>query len=564
MQSTSIDPGSGPRNARAGPGFGDRFRHLRHCLGWRLVIFLAASLVVLLGASNWVSMRLHRQQLELQLEDRAVDIGETVLYSTRAAMLANDWPRLEEDLANLARSDRVLAVRLIRTDGKVGVSTEVGDVGTEFPENGFACDPCHRSETPRTPVTVRGGLHLYRRDSDVPTLSLAMPILNEESCSEASCHAHQPSQSVLGVLDVQLSTHSIDEAITMQRARLVGLDALTLLLVCSAVGLLAWRLVHVPLQEVLAGTRRIGSGDLDESLREDRTGELGDLAVSFNEMAVQLRKARHDLQDWNQRLEDRVEAKSRELEQARDHMVFTEKMVSLGRLAAVVAHEINNPLAGILLSVRVMRRRLERYCPDLHAREEFDRSLAMVQRETARCGDIVRNLLFFSRQREPSLAEENLLEILNRSLRLIEHQADLSGIAIMVETEPGLAEVACDANQIQQACLVAIMNSIDAMPDGGELTVRLRDCGDDHVCIEICDTGCGIPGDLKLKVFEPFFSTKDEGKGTGLGLSVLYGIVQRHGGRVELESQEGMGTTVRISLPKVPDPVAFSHPETML
>ena len=244
-------------------------------------------------------------------------------------------------------------------------------------------------------------------------------------------------------------------------------------------------------------------------------------------------------------------------------MVFTEKMVSLGRLAAVVAHEINNPLAGILLSVRVLRRRLERYCPDPEVREEVDSSLAMVQRETARSGDIVRNLLFFSRQREPSLAEEDLREILKRSLKLIEHQADLSGIAVRMETEPGLAGVACDANQIQQACLVAIMNAIDAMPDGGELAVRLQDCGDDHACIEVSDTGCGIPSDLKLKVFEPFFSTKEEGKGTGLGLSVLYGIVQRHGGRVELESEEGMGTTVRLLLPKVPDPVAFSHPEAM-
>jgi two-component system NtrC family sensor kinase len=563
MRSPPTDPGSGPRHARAGPGIVDRIRHLRHCLGWRLVIFLAASLLVLLGASNWVSMRLHRQQLERQLEDRAVDIGETVLYSTRAAMLANDWPRLEEDLANLARSDRVLAVRLIRTDGKVGVSTESGDVGTEFPEDGFACDPCHRSETPRTPVTVRDGLHLYRRDADLPTLSLAMPILNEESCSVAACHAHEPSQAVLGVLDVELSTRSIDEAITMQRARLIGLDALTLLLVCSAVGLLAWRLVHVPLQEVLAGTRRIGSGDLEETLREDRAGELGDLAVSFNEMAVQLRKARQDLQDWNQRLEDRVEAKSRELEQARDHMIFTEKMVSLGRLAAVVAHEINNPLAGILLSVRVLRRRLERYVPDPDVRDEIDSSLAMVQRETARSGDIVRNLLFFSRQSEPSLAQEDLREVLKRSLKLIEHQADLSGIAVRMETEPGVGEVICDGNQIQQASLVAIMNAIDSMPDGGELAVRLRECADDHICIEISDTGCGIPADLKLKVFEPFFSTKEEGKGTGLGLSVLYGIVQRHAGRVELESEEGMGTTVRILLPKVPDPVAFSHPEVM-
>jgi two-component system NtrC family sensor kinase len=241
-------------------------------------------------------------------------------------------------------------------------------------------------------------------------------------------------------------------------------------------------------------------------------------------------------------------------------MVFTEKMASLGRLAAVVAHEINNPLAGILVSVKVLRRKLERLLPEEEGRA-IDASLEMVQRETARSGDVVRNLLFFSRQSEPSLASENLQRIVERSLELVAHQAELSNVATTVEAAGDLEDLDCDGNQIQQACMVAILNSIDAMPDGGEILVRLRDCRDEHVCIEIQDTGCGIPRGLQLKVFEPFFSTKAEGEGTGLGLSVLYGIVRRHGGRVELESEEGRGTLVRMRLPRRPDPAAFTNPE---
>jgi two-component system NtrC family sensor kinase len=553
------DPGHTPR---AGPRGAVVWHHVRRCLGWRLVFVLAGALVLLLGARDLLSMRMQRQQLERQLEDRAVDIGETVLSSTRAAMLANDWARLEEDLENVARLERVVAVRLIGTDGMVDVSTRDEELGELYAEDGFACEPCHTDAGGRRPeMVVRDGLHLYGRDVGDATLGLAMPIQNEASCSSAACHAHDPSQAVLGVLDVELSTRSIEEALAAQRTRLLGLDFLTLLLVCTVVGVLAWRVVHVPLQEFVAGTRRIGSGDLDHRLRENRIGELGDLAVSFNQMAVQLRRARQELEEFNQRLEDRVAQKSKELEQARDHMVFTEKMVSLGRLAAVVAHEINNPLAGILVSVRVLRRKLPRYCPDEKARTEIDDSLAMVQRETARCGDIVRNLLFFSRQREPSLAREDLREIVARALRLVDHQAELNGVTLSLDAPEDLAEVDCDANQIQQACLAAILNAIDAMPDGGELRVSIRECNGDETCIEIQDTGCGIAPELKLKVFEPFFSTKPEGEGTGLGLSVLYGIVQRHGGRVELDSQEGSGATVRIRLPRTPDPVAFSHPE---
>lgn len=549
------------RPARVFPRGTDRFRHVRHCLGWRLVFFLAALLLVLMGGRDWMAMRLQRQQMEDQLEGRAVDIGETVLSSTRAAMLANDWPRLEEDLANLARLDRVVAVRIITPDGLVSVSSEPADVGSIHGRDGLSCAPCHQVHEGGALMEARGGLHLYGRDLDQRRLGLAMPIRNESSCSSAACHAHDPSEAVLGVLDVELSTASIDAALATQRNRMILLDTIVLLVICGAVGLLAWRVVHRPLHDVLAGTRRIGSGDLDYRMREDGSGELGDLAVAFNRMASQLRGAREDLESWNRRLEERVEEKSRELEQARDHMLFTEKMASLGRLASVVAHEINNPLAGILVSVRVLRRRLEKVCPDPQLRSEVDASLEMVQRETARSGDIVRNLLFFSRQREPSLAPENLADVAGRALKLVDHQAELNGVVLHLEADPDLSEIDCDANQIQQACLVAILNAIDAMPDGGELRVRICECEQDEVCIEISDTGCGIPPDLQLKVFEPFFSTKLEGEGTGLGLSVLYGIVQRHGGRVELESEQGRGTRVRIRLPRAPDPVAFSHPE---
>ena len=561
MKQASPDHREDTSSARGDPRGGSRWDHVRRCLGWRLVFFLAASLVVLMGARDWISMRLHREQMESQLEDRASDIGETLLFSTRAAMLANDWPRLEEDLANAAQLERVVAVRIIGKDGVVGTSTDPDDIGSTYSLDEVACRNCHVGEAGSSVPLSAEGRHVYGIDVHEDVMSLAIPIPNEESCSSASCHAHDAGQTVLGVLDVELSTASIHSAMADQRNQLLLVDLFALLIICTAVGLLAWRIVHVPLHEVVAGTRRIGSGDLDYRLREDRFGELGDLARAFNLMSVQVRHAHQELEEWNQRLEERVEEKSRELEQARDHMVFTEKMASLGRLAAVVAHEINNPLAGILVSVRVLRRKLDRVLPDADARRDFDGSLEMIQRETARSGDIVRNLLFFSRQREPSLAPEKLREIAARSVELVSHQAELSGVDVSIESDPDLADLDCDSNQIQQACIVALLNAIDAMPDGGDLVVRLRDCRNEHVCIEVQDTGCGIPKDLQLKVFEPFFSTKAEGEGTGLGLSVLYGIVRRHGGRVELESEEGQGTLVRMRLPRQPDPVAFSHPE---
>ncbi|HKK69597.1 MAG TPA: ATP-binding protein, partial [Candidatus Krumholzibacteria bacterium] len=211
------------------------------------------------------------------------------------------------------------------------------------------------------------------------------------------------------------------------------------------------------------------------------------------------------------------------------------------------------PLAGILVSVKLVRRRLEKLIGDDEARAKTDDTLAMIERETARSGDIVRNLLMFSRQRELSMATEDLGEVQRRALRLVQHQADLQDVQVMLNVEDDLPEIECDGNQIQQACLAVMMNAIDAMPDGGELRVDVHRVDDEHLGVDIADTGIGIPEDVQLRIFEPFFTTKEEGKGTGLGLSVMYGIVQRHAGRVHVDSEVGRGTTIRIVLPLHPE-----------
>ena len=197
--------------------------------------------------------------------------------------------------------------------------------------------------------------------------------------------------------------------------------------------------------------------------------------------------------------------------------------------------------------------------PDDDDRAKTDDTLAMIERETARSGDIVRNLLTFSRQRELAMAPEDLGEIQRRALRLIQHQADLQGVATQLEVEDDLPPIECDANQIQQAVLATMINAIDAMEDGGELRVRVGREGDAHLFVAIEDTGMGIPEEVRLRIFEPFFTTKDEGQGTGLGLSVMYGIVQRHAGRVTVDSTVGQGTTMRIVLPLHPHESGRTH-----
>jgi two-component system NtrC family sensor kinase len=223
-------------------------------------------------------------------------------------------------------------------------------------------------------------------------------------------------------------------------------------------------------------------------------------------------------------------------------------MVSLGKLAATVAHEINNPLAGISTYARLLRKGLS---PDAKGQ----RALTMMEEEARRCGRIVRNLLLFSRDQGANLEEINLGELVDRDVMLVQHGADLGAVEIRIEIEEGLPPLYADRGQIQQLLLVLFMNAIEAMPDGGLLSLRAERGGEDEVVLTVSDTGCGIPPEQQSQVFEPFFTTKEEGKGVGLGLAVAYGIVERHGGRIQLDSVPGQGTTFTVYLPRMRAPV---------
>jgi two-component system NtrC family sensor kinase len=219
-----------------------------------------------------------------------------------------------------------------------------------------------------------------------------------------------------------------------------------------------------------------------------------------------------------------------------------EKMASLGKLAAVVAHELNNPLAGIRTYARLLRRQRG------GAADETGRILEVMESEAARCGDIVRNLLVFGRSSGGPFTPEDVPAILERCRLLLRHQAELLGLVLEVQAPSDLPRVVCDGAQIQQMVLALAMNACEATPAGGQVTLAARAGEEGGVVIEVRDTGTGIPEEHRARIFEPFFTTKPAGKGVGLGLSVVYGIVHRHGGTLDVRRNPGGGTVFSVAL----------------
>ena len=301
-----------------------------------------------------------------------------------------------------------------------------------------------------------------------------------------------------------------------------------------------------PLKRIVSVTRKVADGDLSQEVEVFSRDEMGYVASSFNQMVRRLKSAREELEQWGKQLEQKVEQRTHELRQARDQILRSERLAALGRLAAGVAHEMNNPLAGILLFTQSLLKKTE-------GEPSLQEDLKIIEQEIIRCSRIVRSLLDFARESKSEKIPTWLNNVIEHTLTLVENQADFHNIRISKDLDRKLPLIPLDANQIEQVLMNIILNAADAMPEGGTLTIKsMLNSRDDAAEIIIADSGCGIPKEMIDRIYDPFFTTKEQKKGTGLGLAVSYGIIKKHQGSILVESAVGTGTIFTIKLPLHP------------
>jgi two-component system NtrC family sensor kinase len=378
------------------------------------------------------------------------------------------------------------------------------------------------------------------------------PIRNESACSEAGCHAHPAERSVLGVLDVRMSLKAIDEnAQATQRSMILYAIVLAAAVTAIAVVFLT-STVLTPVRHLMRGAQAIAAGDLDHQIVESGTDEMGALAAAFNEMTASLKHEKEENRHWAETLEGRVREKTDELKAIHGQIVHIEKMASLGKLAATVAHELNNPLEAILTYAKLIGRRLRKDEASLEKNASTIEEVDLIARETDRCGSIVKNLLLFSRKNVGEFSLASVAQIVDKAASLVRHHCQMANVRFESRFAEREIALTCDQNQIQQALLALFVNAVEATPAGGAITVDVRREDTDEVVIEVGDTGSGILAEDLPHIFEPFYTTKKGGKGVGLGLSVVYGIVERHGGTIVARSAPGSGTVFTLRFPRLP------------
>lgn len=523
----------------------------RYSLSVRLLLPLVAIVATALAVHSVLSFRSTERQFIELVGTEAHRLAGVILRATHDRMLVDRQVDVQRTIEQLAEGGGVTRIRLYDGSGRIAQSTRADEVGERVTLAQQPCLSCHEGAGAATRRGVR--TDVVAQKSGPPVLQHLSVISNEASCASASCHRAASVQPVLGVLDVELSMEPLARALRTARWHTFWTMGVLILLSGSVSAVLIQRLVHRPVNELHRGTQRIARGDMDGRIEVRGRHELAELAEEFNRMAAEVKSARAEVTDWSRRLEDKVVEKTDELRRAQRQVVHMERMASLGKLAATVAHEINNPLSGILGTARLLERELADHDLPEEAAREMSEHLRLIAHECVRCGGIVRNLLLFARQSGGDMGPVDVNQVAERSLMLMRHHLEIHGIELRRELLASDTEVVGDGAQLEQALLALLVNAVEAMTgtEGGVLTFRIEG-GPEAVTFHVGDTGVGIHPDALPHIFEPFFSTKNQESGVGLGLAVLYGIVERHGGTVTVDSEPGRGTTFHVRVPRRP------------
>ncbi|HXD40074.1 MAG TPA: ATP-binding protein [Ramlibacter sp.] len=520
-------------------------------LKFKVTVYLTMVLVAVMMLFVLLLVQQERGEQLRTMVTHMAQLSQVIARSTRHAMLLDEPDIVDKIIEDIGKQEGIQRVRVLRKDGVIAHSNFPPEIGKRVDKEAEHCSACHVGDKVLNEIPNHKKWRTFDSADGQQMLGNMEVIRNEPSCSSASCHKHPASQSILGVVDITYSLGEINQTMKAHVVNMVAVSVGFILLISVSAGWLLHRMIYVPLADLEKGAKRLSSGNFDKPVPVRGEDEFGSLARSSNTMMAALKTSQQELKEWVHTLEEKVNERTQELRLAEAEVARGEKLASIGQLAAGIAHELNNPLTGVLTFTSLLRKKMPEGSLDA---EDLD----LVIRETKRCASIIRRLLDFAREKTPEKALVNLNGLIEETVRFVERSAALQQIEISMDLDPDLPPLYVDADLIKQVLMNILVNAQQAIEEHGRIFVqscvrerRFRLAGQPQPAVEIAitDNGCGIPKANLQRIFDPFFTSKEVGKGTGLGLSVSYGIVRSHGGEIEVESTEGEGTTFRIYLP---------------
>jgi signal transduction histidine kinase len=521
--------------------------------------FVAVVSLVIISSLIIISGYLIKRQNEIyhyELEKRGEALVTNLAYNSEYGVIIESTGDLENLIKGVAMAEDVIYVAIVSADGRV-----LAETGTNIRQNTTQINT-HLGATTNENDSLEN-LH-FRTDKGVEYIELRYPIRTQKQAVSredlgkvAGFDNTGTSYEKIGEVIINLGLENLKREISKSQTTSV---LLTLMVVVTAIIIMTAfvRVITRPIESLVEMAEKISKGDMSKKVEIIWQDEIGQLAESFNRMIESLNKSQEEVENYNRTLEEKIMERTKELEGAQTQLIQTEKMAAIGQLSAGVAHELNNPLGGILGYSQFALEKIEsKELSELTTKdiESYKRYLRDIETQSKRCKAIVQNLLRFSRTSQIiEFHELNINNVLEETLTFLDHQLMMNQITLRKVYDNNIPQLQGNLGQLQQVFTNIILNAMHASRPGSSISVGSRflpSLGEFSGAVEvtISDEGIGISEENVKKIFEPFFTTKEIGKGTGLGLSVSYGIIKEHGGEIKVKSKQGVGTTFSIILP---------------
>jgi two-component system NtrC family sensor kinase len=512
-----------------------KFRKSLRSLAGKLILTVGILMSVGSILFAYVLIQYQEQGMMENLTNYARFSANHIKSGIQYGMLTAQPDVIQRTVEVIRSVEEVLDIKIAKPDGTIAYASDTSDVGKKMALN------------LKTVEAMANAPQFIKGEGGKKVLELSTPIYNQPSCYTASCHFHPKDQKVLGVLFTRFSASKIESESRQHLLGMLGIGAISVGLFSVFLCVILYHFVSKPVALLEMGMKRLGKGDFDQPIEITTRDEMGLLAQTFNSMAQDIKRYRENMENWTKALQEEVDKKTAEIMKAQEQLIDAEKLASLGRMAAGIAHELNSPLTGIVTFAHLMRKRVEK-----ENRSQDTEDLDVIIEQANRCSKIIKGLLGFARKGAHEKIQINVNALLDGTLAMVRNQAKFHNIQLKIDLPETIPAVVADPNQLQQVFLNMLTNAVDAMNDVGIISIATRRISNNSkgfIEIEFTDTGPGIPPENISKIFEPFFTTKAVGKGTGLGLPISYGIVKRLGGDITVQSEVGKGTTFTIRLP---------------
>ncbi len=532
------------------------FIRFRSSIYGRVVFIITGSLIIVFVLFNLVFRSVYMDFYNRTISQNGDNISSIIEGSLYYSMLENDKAMLQRTLDIISTMSGIDEVNLYDDTNQPAYSSVHREDDCHCNPNCISCHPdmSARFSSLEKSYMVVGDVPecgIHQHVGGIRHLVIRQPILNEPSCYTAACHAHSEDDRVLGSLLVTMPLEDLDAFSVESSTDFMLLALLIIAVLVTFLVIFTRKRIKDPLNSIIQASEAVSSGDTSIRL-EIESNLLDDMrmvSLAFNNMLDKMDAATNELQNWSQQLEYKVQKKSEELSEAQNELIHVERIASLGKLSSSVAHEINNPLSGILVYNKLIYKQLnssEFYHPK---KESILKNLKLIETETKRCGDIVKGLLDFSRKEREDFEPVHLHKLLDETYRLLTHSITIADISFHTDFKARTDRVICSPNQVKQACVALVVNASEAVQEQGEIVISTSNPDEQHITISVIDNGTGISKEDLPHIFEPFFSTKRDTSGIGLGLSIVHGIVENHKGQLEVKTEPGQGTSIEITLP---------------